>query len=138
MKPFPGTHKKPKWTRDYSSKAAGHAAAYQSNAASCGYCHGSKPPAENKFCMKCHKLAIPHPSDFKDTHKQSFQDKKLKKSWCYNCHKQSFCDGCHHNYTGGKNWKYYHDDVVKKSDPQKCFECHKETYCSYCHVRLIH
>ncbi len=139
LKPVPASHRKNIWTRDMSSKKALHAQAYESQGASCGYCHGKEPPAQNKFCLKCHKLEIPHPGDFKDTHKADFASKKLNRAWCGNCHGVAFCNGCHHNYTGKQAWRFQHDDVVKKSGPDSCLaKCHKETYCSHCHVRLIH
>lgn len=145
LKVLPASHKGKGWThRAALNTPAGHPAAYQANGAICGYCHGSGDAATNKFCMGCHKLAMPHPDGFgsKDdggAHAQGFKDKKLSKAVCANCHTTAFCNGCHHNYTGSLPWLKQHPNVVKSGDPAQCFaKCHKETFCSYCHVRLIH
>ncbi len=138
----PTSHEAKGWTkRAKASVKALHPAAYNKQVDSCSYCHGGGTPDKNKFCMSCHKLPMPHATDYKDTHKPQFQEKKLKKATCSTCHNNAvFCNNCHHQpdfKTGPKTWIFQHPDIVKKKGAEGCFEkCHKETYCSYCHVNL--
>ncbi len=138
LKALPSSHKAANWTRNLAlGKAAGHSSAYKAATDSCEYCHGTGG-TNAAFCKNCHKLPMPHPGDFKDTHKKDFQDKKLEKKVCTNCHNQFFCDNCHHKgAVASQPWRTYHPNIVKKSGAEPCWECHKETYCSYCHVRLV-
>lgn len=135
----PTSHKAKNWLHAAGSgKSAGHSAAFEKSSETCGYCHGTGGTSA-KFCMNCHKLAMPHPSDFKDTHKSGFASKKYTKKTCQNCHAQYFCDSCHHTGASAKiPWRQYHPNIVKKNGADACFKCHQPTYCSYCHVRLIH
>lgn len=142
-KALPASHKAKDWTRRTAlATPAKHPAGYKANATNCGYCHGTGDANSNKFCAGCHKTTMPHASGYgaKDNggvHAADFKAKKTTKPVCANCHKQNFCDNCHHEYTGAAPWVRYHMNVVKTGDPQACFKCHKETFCSYCHVRLI-
>ncbi|MEN6430163.1 MAG: NapC/NirT family cytochrome c [Coriobacteriales bacterium] len=137
LKAVPSSHKAANWTRNVAlGKAAGHSTAYKKATDSCDYCHGSGG-VKAKFCANCHKIQMPHPDGFKDSHKADFQAKKLSKAVCTNCHTQYMCDNCHHPGASAKQpWRTYHPNIVKKSGAEPCFKCHKETYCSYCHVRL--
>ncbi len=139
LKALPASHKAKDWTRNLAlGKAAGHSTAYKAATDSCEYCHGTGG-TDAKFCKGCHKLPMPHPADFKDTHKADFAAKKLAKATCTNCHNQFFCDNCHHKgAVANQAWRTYHPNIVKKNGAEPCFECHKETFCSYCHVNLIH
>jgi hypothetical protein len=147
----PASHRAKDWTRRAQLDApAKHPAAFKSVPATCGYCHGPGDASTNKFCIGCHKLPMPHPAGFgpaKDTsptatnggrHQADLAAKKTTKAVCANCHATTFCNGCHHSYTGSQPWLRQHPNVVKTGDPAACFVCHKETFCSYCHVRLIH
>jgi len=139
LKALPASHKAKDWTRNLAlGKAAKHSAAFTAQKDSCEYCHGTGG-VEAKFCKACHKIAMPHPGDFKDTHKADFKSKKLTKAMCTNCHNQFMCDSCHHKGASAKQvWRTYHPNIVKKNGADPCFECHEPTSCSYCHVRLIH
>ncbi|MDH4139467.1 MAG: NapC/NirT family cytochrome c [Coriobacteriia bacterium] len=136
-KVVPASHDKSGWTNRAKADApAVHTTTFGGQPDSCTYCHGGNAPNDNKFCKACHKINMPHPDDFKDTHKQSFADKQLKKSQCDTCHKAVFCNACHHPAsTAKKPWVNDHPRVVKKDGAAPCFECHEETFCSYCHVR---
>jgi len=144
----PASHAPKNWTRRADLKTpALHPATWEKTPDNCTYCHGTGTPKDNKFCMGCHKLEMPHPAGYgppKDAkpaadnggaHAQGFKDKKLNKATCTNCHVQAFCDNCHHQYTAAERWVTAHPDTVKKSGAEGCFSCHKETFCSYCHVR---
>lgn len=144
----PASHKAAGWTRRVNlDTAALHPAAYDKTPDNCTYCHGTGTPTENKFCMGCHKIAMPHPSGFgpgkdvkptKDNggaHADGFKKNTLNRNVCANCHTTASCNKCHHSYTGALPWVNYHPTVVKKSGAQPCFDCHAETFCSYCHVR---
>jgi hypothetical protein len=139
LKAVPASHNAKNWTRDLAlKKAAGHSTAYKAQTDSCDYCHGTGG-VEAKFCKSCHVLPMPHPANFKDTHKADFAAKKLTKKSCENCHNTFFCDNCHHTGSvANQPWRTYHPNLVKKNGAQPCFKCHEPTFCSYCHVRLIH
>ncbi|PKQ30296.1 MAG: hypothetical protein CVT60_00730 [Actinobacteria bacterium HGW-Actinobacteria-10] len=144
QKVVPASHKAPAWTRRATiSSKAGHPAAYEAAADACGYCHGTGTPKDNKFCLGCHKLEMPHPEGYGakgkgngGQHAEAFKAKTLNKTVCETCHATAFCDSCHHDYTAAKRWVNAHPDTVKKSGATACFDCHEETSCSYCHVRL--
>jgi hypothetical protein len=139
LKALPTSHKAADWTRRKKlDTPAKHPVAYDAAKDSCDYCHGDGG-IEAKFCQNCHKLPMPHPDKFADTHKADFEAKKYAKKVCENCHVQQFCDDCHHEGSvTGKAWRTYHPNIVKKDGAEPCFECHEPTFCSYCHVRLIH
>ncbi|MCG2807003.1 MAG: NapC/NirT family cytochrome c [Coriobacteriia bacterium] len=147
-KVVPASHKANGWTRRAAiATPALHPAAFNKAADSCSYCHGAGTAKDNKFCMGCHKLEMPHPTGYgppKDAkpvadnggaHAQGFKDNKLNRAVCTNCHVQAACDSCHHQYTAAERWVIAHPTTVKKSGADGCFDCHKETFCSYCHVR---
>jgi hypothetical protein len=136
----PASHENAKFVKDPSDTDAIHVQQYDDNPTICTYCHGDGGP-ESKFCMGCHKLEMPHPVNEDDPqkflHAEEFQDKKLDKATCVNCHNQAFCDGCHHEGSvSDKPWVRYHPNIVKKDGADACFECHDEPYCSNCHVNL--
>ncbi len=152
-KVVPASHKKGNFVRDYSSKDAQHVQLYTKDGEICTYCHaGAAAELPNsKFCKSCHKIEMPHPDGFGEKgagnggqHAEQFEAKKLKKATCTNCHKQSYCDSCHHEGSSTKvPWastksgaKVQHSVVVKKNGTEACFDCHEPTYCSGCHVRL--
>jgi len=65
---------------------------------SCTVCHGSNA------CLDCHKLPMPHPRDFVQTHGELAKRKgikgkdsvrQLQKQLCVTCHADSYCRKCH-------------------------------------------
>jgi hypothetical protein len=135
---LPTTHQQAGWTRRPNiDTPAGHPTAYNELPENCTYCHG-EGGVEAKFCADCHKIEMPHPADFKDTHAKSFQDGQMKKATCSNCHVQFFCDRCHHEGATGKaDWTTVeHVNVVRDKGAEPCFECHAPTVCASCHVGL--
>lgn len=155
LKVVPPSHKAVHWTHDYSNAIALHAQTFQKDGTICTYCHG-KGGTSSAFCMRCHKLPMPHPDGFgppqgaaptKDNggqHAQMFQQKKVTKAVCQNCHLQKFCDSCHHpqNASSKLPWQaqprvpQQHPQVVKAGGATQCFSCHQETFCSACHVNI--
>jgi len=66
--------------------------------ASCQVCHG------RNACMNCHKVPMPHPKDFGETHAKLGQQrgwkgytgvKKLQAAQCATCHGIKYCNQCH-------------------------------------------
>lgn len=146
----PASHRGSKFVRDFSSKKALHVQFFQKDATICTYCHPGDAATlpTSKFCTRCHKLEMPHPSGFgppqgekptKDNggqHAASLKAHKLSKSVCANCHKTNFCNSCHHQgASASRPWVRFHPVVVKKSGATPCFDCHSEVFCSNCHVR---
>ncbi len=134
---LPATHTQPDWTRRTQlSQPAQHPQAFDDLPENCTYCHG-EGGATAKFCADCHRLEMPHPADFKDTHAPSFRENEFTKPVCTNCHSQLFCDSCHHEgATGAQPWQLEHPPIVKEGGAEPCFECHEPPYCAACHVRL--
>jgi len=98
----------------------------------CEMCHNEKV-----FCYNCHGMEMPHPGDWKKTHRTIG---KKKPGSCKLCHKgKNFCNNCHHgaDYGSPAEWIKKHQLIVKKKGAQPCFQCHEETFCSFCHVRGI-
>lgn len=137
LKPVPASHRAADWTRrTRADKGAAHQLAYKKTPDSCDYCHG-EGGVKSAFCKNCHKLEMPHPSGFKEQHKADLKAGKYKKSVCFNCHNQYFCDSCHHEgAVATQPWRTYHPKIVHKKGAEPCFECHSPTFCAHCHVRL--
>lgn len=106
----------------------------------CATCH-----VENKFCMNCHGMEMPHPQEFKDKAHPATSKKQADK--CTLCHapaKTFFCDKCHHGaksnweFDAKQPWKTQHARTVTKNGVKGCLEvCHKEVkFCVDCHKTL--
>jgi len=135
---LPTTHAAADWTRRTQIDApAKHPTAYNELPENCTYCHG-EGGVESAFCSNCHRIEMPHPSDFKDTHAKSFQDGDLTKPVCDTCHVPFFCDSCHHEGSvANQDWTTQrHPAIVRESGAEPCFECHDPTICAQCHVGL--
>jgi hypothetical protein len=148
----PTSHRSRKFVRDYSDKDAKHVELYNKDAENCALCHRGELP-NAKFCKSCHKVVVPHSDTYglKDSskppakgnggdHAELLQKAKTQlPATCANCHKQSYCDSCHHVGSNPKrSWKSQHHTFVKKNGAKGCFGeggCHEETFCAYCHVR---
>ncbi len=66
--------------------------------ASCQVCHG------RNACMDCHKVPMPHPKDFGESHAKLGAQrgwkgysgvKRLQAATCANCHDMNYCNQCH-------------------------------------------
>jgi hypothetical protein len=134
---LPTSHQQAGWTRRPNiDTPAGHPAAYDELPENCTYCHG-EGGVEARFCTDCHRIEMPHPVDFKDTHAGSFEAGDLARPVCTNCHVEFFCDRCHHEgSTGARPWELEHPAIVRENGAEPCFECHEPTICARCHVGL--
>lgn len=149
---------------------AKHGKEFESNSATCTKCHGDESPdfqstvtvtveqvLESKQCSGCHQTRIPHPENWRTTHKV---EAKAKPASCNTCHssanpnstaayaKNTFCSDCHTRQSPHKTkWKSEHRDVVKAQGNSSCLTCHKEwapkpvakvnvgLYCNDCHTK---
>lgn len=96
----------------------------------CEVCHA------RRFCVDCHGMEqIPHPADFKQTHKELSAEREV----CGRCHGGAgFCNRCHHaNVPTIKAWlaPSGHPAHVKKNGAEGCFKCHDPRLCETCHIR---
>jgi hypothetical protein len=153
----PASHKGRLFSRDFSAKPATHVDLYKKDGEVCTYCHsGAAAELPNsKFCTGCHKVKMPHPDGYglkdeaataqKDNggaHAEELKDAKVQlPARCANCHRQMYCDTCHHKgLDTKKSWISQHDNLVKKNGANGCIGsgegCHEVPFCSYCHVRL--
>ena len=156
---MPATHKQGNFLKVAPPALGVHAQLYQKDASICTYCHAGDQatlPA-SKFCMDCHKLAMPHPAGWglKDKsaapsgtnggqHADLISSGKLTTPICANCHGIGYCDTCHHKngYVAGQNWMKIHPNTVKAQGAGTCYDsknggttgCHAEAFCSDCHV----
>jgi len=65
-----------------------HGKAAKTDRKECLMCH------ENRYCVKCHGLELPHPKDWgMGGHKKSASLKAG--SMCYKCHETKYCAMCH-------------------------------------------
>lgn len=98
---------------------------------SCATCH----PAD--YCSRCHKVPVPHPSNFGSQHGVfAMQDRQS----CLTCHQtQAFCDACHGipmpHPTG---FLKVHSSVAKSVDNPLCQRCHAKSTCELCHIAHVH
>jgi hypothetical protein len=138
----PTSHEPGDFVRKFGEEKAQHVVAFQDSAESCTYCHGDGGP-EASFCMSCHGLEMPHPSGFGSeddggVHQEQFAADAFAKATCENCHQARMCDSCHHEQsTADREWRTYHDEIVKEDGADGCFDCHEPTFCAYCHVREL-
>jgi hypothetical protein len=99
----------------------------------CSTCHS------REFCITCHGVALPHPSNWKDTHGALG---KQNPAMCQKCHgyTSDFCNQCHHSttldwqYDPATPWIRQHPLAVRAVGTTPCFKCHRPTYCARCHV----
>jgi hypothetical protein len=133
----PSSHNAGDWLKPTQADTRGrHTTSFTEAADSCVYCHGDGG-AQAAFCMNCHKVDMPHPDEYPDSHGPAFAANELRKNMCTTCHKALFCDQCHHeSYTGAQPWQKEHPAVVKENGADPCFECHEPTFCAACHVKL--
>ena len=99
----------------------------------CVGCHLKKDPS---FCIDCHGVVIPHPSDWASRHATvGEKDPKV----CVKCHGKDPCITCHGlQMPHPSNWQSQHSSVAL-SDPSLCSKCHSSQFCVNCHgVELPH
>lgn len=98
---------------------------------SCGTCH----PTD--YCVRCHGVPLPHPSDFGGTHGRLAV--KNSRS-CNGCHKSTnFCDGCHGIVMPHpSSFLGEHSKIADGVQDSGCARCHDVADCNYCHVRHVH
>ncbi len=104
----------------------------------CATCH-----VEDKFCMNCHGMEMPHSQEFKEKSHPAASKKQADK--CTLCHataKTFFCDKCHHGELSNweleakQPWRKQHAKAVTKNGVKGCVDaCHKEVeFCVDCHT----
>jgi hypothetical protein len=144
LKPLPTSHKDPKWLHAQrtvsqgklgtAKASAAHVAAYTKSPSACAVCHGEGGP-KAAFCKGCHKVDMPHPSEFTKFHSATG---RATPAVCGNCHQlRELCSDCHHvGATPSTPWVNQHPKTVDKAGSAQCFEkCHKKDFCVACHTR---
>lgn len=152
---------------------AKHGKEFDTNSATCTKCHGDDSPdfqstvtvtveqvLESKQCSDCHQTRIPHPENWRTSHKV---EAKAKPASCNTCHssanpnstaayaKNTFCSDCHTRQNPHQtDWKSQHRVVVNNEGSSSCLTCHKEwapkapkpsaksgvgLYCNDCHTK---
>jgi hypothetical protein len=123
----PGSHK----AKDFKSRGHGKAALKSSIA--CGVCH------EKGYCMKCHKVTMPHEKAWIRTH-HSLAEKNA--AVCAACHTAEECLKCHERKAPSshvaKTWRKDHGAAGRGRD-LFCAMCHEggaQNVCVKCHGGL--
>jgi len=142
---LPTSHKAGTWTYPALNKptvtvygkapaaaSAGHTAAAKASMESCEVCHGSGG-IEAAFCKACHKVAMPHPDQFKQFHAKTG---KANPALCQQCHRvREVCSTCHHIGSSlTRPWTSVHGVSVNTNGATSCVEkCHQKNFCVACH-----
>jgi hypothetical protein len=98
---------------------------------SCVICH------PRDYCVRCHKVAVPHEESFGSTHGASaIADRPA----CLSCHGTGrFCDGCHRMpMPHPAGFLGRHSTVAMTIDDPICARCHPREMCVRCHNTHIH
>lgn len=98
---------------------------------SCSTCH-----AED-YCVKCHKVEVPHTKTFGSEHgAAAIADKKS----CFDCHKsKAYCDSCHGiEMPHPAGFLERHSRVAVNVFDPACERCHAPEDCERCHKRHVH
>jgi hypothetical protein len=103
----------------------------QQDARRCVLCH------EDAFCLKCHGLPMPHPSNWTSAHQQTALQKG---NVCFRCHQRTECVACHTRGGPASHtaaWSRQHAAVGRKN-PALCALCHGANSCQTCHQANPH
>lgn len=97
------------------------------------YCRTCHP---TEFCVKCHKVALPHDAEFPKRHGA---DALRADSTCSTCHDRAqFCDSCHQvampHPTG---FLAEHSTAARGPADARCLKCHQQGDCDRCHDEHI-
>jgi len=106
----------------------------------CSTCH-----VEDRFCMGCHGMEMPHPEEFKtETHPELVETKMDRCEYCHTAADPYFCDECHHGTAS--DWDFQtdvawegeqHAAAVRTNGVPGCLErCHVISFCQDCHTAL--
>jgi hypothetical protein len=93
----------------------------------CKMCH------EATFCYDCHRMDIPHPTEWTGGHGETAS---AERQACMMCHEvQSTCDSCHHQaFPTLHDWGGDHKEVTFEQGAESCYSCHQPPFCSACHI----
>ncbi len=111
--------------------------------AAVGYC--STCHIESQFCMDCHGMEMPHPTEFAEKTHPDLVASSMEK--CVMCHTEAdpfFCDSCHHGTAS--DWEFQtdaaweqeqHAAAVRQNGVPGCLgQCHEIAFCQECHTAL--
>lgn len=126
--PVTADHKQEIWVKLSGDGLALHSTDAKVRRLYCKMCH------EQDYCDSCHRMEIPHPSDWVPTGHPATA--KVERDACMMCHEQrQLCDDCHHtSYEALPDWRAQHERIATAQGAESCFECHEPPFCSACHV----
>ncbi|HEY3316953.1 MAG TPA: cytochrome c3 family protein [Coriobacteriia bacterium] len=151
LNPLPTSHKDKNWlhgatlvvSKDGKPKtaqpSAQHVAAFQKagGPSACAVCHGDGG-TKAAFCAGCHKLDMPHASDYGSQPGVHATAGKKNPAVCSNCHQfRELCSNCHHVGASDANpWLGQHGKSVNTAgNAGSCLaKCHKKADCVQCHT----
>lgn len=128
----PSSHDEPDWLPTgarLDQVKAEHSVEALAEPEECAVCHAAS------FCVSCHKVDMPHPSDWVSAHPETARS--VGSTACTTCHPdRNLCNTCHHTgfKPGGQSWIKQHRNVVASTGALACFECHNSATCAHCHT----
>lgn len=128
----PSSHDEPDWLPTgarLDQVKAEHSVEALAGPEECAVCHAAS------FCVSCHKVDMPHPSDWVSAHPETARS--VGSTACTTCHPdRNLCNTCHHSgfKPGGQSWIKQHRNVVASTGALACFECHNSATCAHCHT----
>jgi hypothetical protein len=90
------------------------------------------------FCVKCHKVQVPHPVDFGASHGAAALADTAS---CLVCHtsRAQFCDTCHGmEMPHPAGFLKAHSKIAKGVADPACQRCHDNADCDTCHANHVH
>lgn len=97
----------------------------------CRTCHATG------FCVGCHGIVVPHPSEFANVHGGY---SRVESARCGECHdRTTYCDACHGvPMPHAKDYLKSHSHTTKGLTDQRCTLCHDSAACVACHKMHTH
>jgi hypothetical protein len=97
----------------------------------CRACHATT------FCIGCHGIALPHPTDFTNVHGGYSQ---VASARCTECHdRATFCDACHGvPMPHPAGYLMSHATTTRSLTDPRCSICHLQSQCAACHKGHTH
>lgn len=104
-------------------------------------CRGCHSPAQERKCLNCHGLEMPHTAKFVQGGHARLGF--INKSVCYRCHEPFSCAGCHTGVSGHTGaWRIHGPTWIKEHRTKTASNCqggpcHKPHICELCHREKI-
>jgi hypothetical protein len=103
----------------------------------CSICHSMSYCATCHVMIKKHRVPLPHPEGWVETHYLSTDRSNVRA--CYACHEKRYCTDCHGiEMPHPENFLKVHTKQARGVDDNKCLKCHEKDGCDFCHTNHRH